>query len=94
MFDLSTADVAISKADGVLKGVNIHLDFDHYRPAVMKRSTKNPDLFYLVKMVPPRAQTRYYFSIALEQTTVLPPKPPKKKSKYKRKSVFCECSKI
>lgn len=84
-FDITASNVPLSEEDGVLKGVNIHLDFDDYRPDVMKRASKNPNLFYLVKMVPPKLRVRYYFSIALEKTTVIPSKARKKKSKYVRK---------
>ena len=94
MFDLTTADVALTEDDGTLKGVNIHLDFDDYQPDVMKRSIKNPNLFSIVRMVPPRTKIRYYFSFALERTILATPPPSKesknkyqkpKKSKYKRK---------
>ncbi|CAI2364059.1 unnamed protein product [Moneuplotes crassus] len=84
-FDVTTSNIPLTEEDGVLKGVNIHLDFDDYRPDVMKRASKNPNLFYLVKMVPPKLRVRYYFSIALEKTTVIPAKPKKKKSKYATK---------
>jgi hypothetical protein len=82
MFDLTTADVALKPEDGLLIGVNIHLDYDDYRPDVMKRSSKNESLFYVVKMVPPRKKIRYYFSLALEKTVVVPLPASAKKSQY------------
>lgn len=87
MFDLTTANIAITPEDGTLKGANIHLDYDDYRPDVMKRSSKSETLFYVVKMVPPRRKIRYYFSLALEKTVTVPPKETKKKSKYKGKRI-------
>ena len=77
MFDLTTADVKLTPEDGELKGVNIHLDFDDYQPNVMKHSSKNENLFYIVRMVPPRRKVRYYFSIATEK--IVPKTPPPEK---------------
>jgi len=42
---LKASDFNLTEKDGVLKGVNIHLDFDDYKPDMMKRSVKNLDIF-------------------------------------------------
>jgi len=57
------------------------LDYDDYRPDVMKKSSTNPNYFYKVKMVPPRTKVRYYFSMALERDVPVTPKPEKKNSR-------------
>jgi Leucine-rich repeat (LRR) protein len=82
MFDLTTSDFVLTEDDGVLKGVNIHLDFDDYMPDMMKRSTKNPNLFTSVRMVPPRVKIRYYFSLALEKVIPVTPVPEKQSSRF------------
>ena len=54
MFDLNTSDIKITPEHGEIKGVSIHLDFDDYEPDVMKQSSKDPSLYYIVRMVPPK----------------------------------------
>lgn len=77
MFDLTTADVKLYPEDGEFKGVNIHLDFDDYEPNVMKRSNKNPNLFSIVRMVPPKQKITYYYSLVTEKTVPKTPPPVK-----------------
>ena len=85
LFNITTCNIPLTEEDGVLKGVNIHLDFDDYRPDVMIRSSTNQNIFSIVKMVPPRVKIRYYFSLALEKAIQLNPNNQKSKSKYKSK---------
>ena len=54
IFDFNTWDIKITPEHGEIKGVNIHLDFDDYEPDIMKQSSKDPSLYYIVRMVPPK----------------------------------------